>query len=133
MKKYNLIKNALKEGQKITLVSQGEFGGMYSVLSTYYRCEQKEHYLNCPDNMIGVKIIHKPKSKQKFYETSLSYCTPLVIYDGWITINIDEILYKIIHSEDGILTKESRYTMFDNNYFYDLIELYPNAILVDIQ
>jgi hypothetical protein len=128
MKKYNLISEHLTEGQKITLVFQGEFGGVSAIQTTYIGCHPTPHYQNCPENMIGVTIAHRPRGNRKRYYKTISYNTPIVVYDGWVSIDTDNLVYKTT----GDHLSESRYAMHDSQYFFDLLKIKPNAILTDI-
>ena len=125
MKKYNLVRDHLSEGQKITLVYQGEFGGLSVVQTTYLGCKPAPHYLNCCDSMVGVRICHKPRGKRKSGHKTISYNVPLVIYDGWQHIAADEIMFNRV-GED---TLKSKYTMHDNCYFTDLLRAKPDCVI----
>ncbi len=130
MKKYNLVKENLTEAQKITLAFQGDFGGIVAIQALYIRCEIAPHYANCDESLNGVKLIFKQKSKRTASCKTISYNVPLVIYNDWLEIDADTILYE--DKGDGI--KEGKYLAHDNQYFYDLIEKYPdNIIFSDIE
>lgn len=128
MKKYNLVNNNLTEGQKITIVCTGGFGGMFVIQTTYSSCKPVSHYYNCPDSMCGVSIRHTPKGKRKLRQLAIGYDTSLVIYNGWHNIDADSIIYNTSDLGDGI-TQESKYTMHDNKYFADLLKIKPNGII----
>jgi len=125
MKKYNLVREHLSEGQKITLVYQGEFGGLSIIQTTYLGCKPAPHYLNCSDSIVGVSICHKPRNKRKPGYKTISYNTPLVIYDGWQHIDADEILFDRIDED----TRKSKYTMHDHRYFSDLLRAKPDCVI----
>ena len=125
MRKYNLINAHLTEGQRITLVYQGSFGGMSMAHTTYLSCAPAPHYQNCGDAKMGVSIRHKPWKKRSEKATTISFNTPLVVYDGWQEIDIDGLMYNQI---DETL-RESKYDMFDRRYFYDLLASYPDSVI----
>jgi hypothetical protein len=139
MKKYNAVINStLKQGQKITLVSQGEVGGFYSINTVYDHAEPSRHYQNCPNDMIGIKIFHTPKGKRNMRVSNISYNAPIIIYDGWIDIDRDKFMFNSLpldneHKQAGILDmRQSKYTMFDDRYFSDIQSAFPNYILAEV-
>ena len=131
MRKYNLVNEALKEGQKITIVSTTEFGGLYVLQTVYHSCKPAFHYQNCPDDKIGVTIIHKPKRKKTYYQTKIDYNADFIIYNGWVNINTD-ILYDI-ERKNGYEIKHSKYTCFDVRNFEDIFHHYGEGIVTDFR
>lgn len=132
MKKFELVNSKLTKGQKITIVSGGEFGGLYAVQTIYESCKPNRHYQDCPESMMGVTILHTPKRKRKMYQTGISYNTPLVIYDGWIDIDTDNIMFDTLEENAKCTVRQSKYTMFDNRYFEDLVNQYGKGIVMSI-
>lgn len=127
MKKYNLVNEALKEGQKITIVSTNSFGGLYVLQTEYKSCKPALHYQNCPENMIGVTIIHKPKRKRNLYQSTIDYNADLLIYNGWVDINTD-VLYNI-ENKGGTEIKRSKYLSFDSRNFKEITSHYGLGIV----
>lgn len=127
--KYNTVVQTLQAGQKITLCFMGEFGGISTIQTEYIKSENSSHYLNAPEDKDGVKIHHKPKRKRQAYTTNISYITPVVVYDGWIDVDTDSIVYETVSNDGGMTIKTSRYAMHDSRLFTDLIQKYPNTIL----
>ena len=132
VKKFELVNSALTKGQKITLVSGGEFGGLYAVQTVFDSCKPNRHYQDCPESMIGVTILHTPKHKRKMYQTGISYNTPLVIYDGWVDIDTDSLMYETLEEHDDYTLRKSKYLSFDNRYFTDLISQYGKGIVMSV-
>ena len=127
MKKYNLVNEALTQGQKITIVSTNSWGGLYVLQTVYHSCKPALHYQNCPEDMIGVTIIHKPKRKRTFYQSTIDYNSEVIIYDGWVDVNTD-ILYDIEH-KDGAVIRRSKYTCFDVRNFEDIVKHYGAGLV----
>ena len=125
MRKYNLVNKHLQQGQKITLIYQGSFGGMSMEHTTYISCAPVPHYVNCGDAKMGVRIRHKPRSKHNEKSTTISFNMPIVVYDDWQNIDIDSLMYNQI---DDTL-RESKYDMLDRRYFYDLLASYPDGVI----
>ena len=138
MGKYEqVINSGLRQGDKITLVSESEFGGMWAVQTVFDHAEQTKHYQNCPADMYGVKIYHKPKGKRKLYISNISYNVPFAIYRGWIDIDTESIVYNIKPATEeqkavGITQiRESKYAAFDPLCFSDLKKIYPDYLIFD--
>lgn len=130
MKKYSLVAEHLVEGQKVTLVFQGEFGGMVSIRTTYLGCRPAPHYQKCPDSMVGVSILHKPKGKRKSGYKTIGYNIPLIVYNGWRDIDTDSIVYNSLPSPYADVTvMESRYAMHDDRYFSELLAAMPDGVI----
>ena len=139
MGKYEQVANSgLKQGDKITLVAESEFGGMWAVQSVFDHAEISRHYQNCPESMYGVRIYHKPKGKRKLYASNISHNVPFAIYRGWVDIDTESIIYNIkpLTEEDkavGIIQiRESKYGSFDPRYFTDLKKIYPDYLIFDM-
>lgn len=124
MKKFTLFQENVQEGEKITVVVQGEFGGVIVIQMTYIGSEAADHYYNCPSDMYGVQLFFKPKGKRKIYRTTISYSTPLIVYKGYVNIDAESIVYRQCGN-----SKISRYGMHDPRYFTDVLEKHPNSVL----
>lgn len=124
MKKYNLFQENVKEGDKITVVTQGEFGGLFISQMTYIGSTPAEHYCGCPQEMYGVTLLFKPKRRRNTYKITLEHSTPLIVYKGYVSINADEIVFKKCGN-----AKMSRYGMHDSRYFTDTLKEYSENIL----
>ena len=124
MTKFELFQENVKEGDKITVVSQGEFGGLSVSQMTYIGSTPAPPYYNCPPEMNGVKLMFKPKGKRRVYEMTLVFSAPLIVYKGFVNIDADEIVFKKCGN-----AKMSRYGMHDPRYFTETLEKYPNGIL----
>lgn len=128
MKKYELLKN-LSQGQKITIVSSNDMGFLYVIQTVYQESKPHHHYVNCPKNMIGVTIVHKPKRKLSLYKTVIDYNAQMIIYDGWVDVDTD-CIYEIEQKDDMTLRK-SKYTAFDKRNFGEIKKHYSEGIIVE--
>ena len=132
MKKFELVKENLTKGQKITMVTCSEFGGMNAIQTVYSHCEIAPHYVNAPIEQDGVHIFHKPIDKRCMYSNTISFVTPLVIYDGYVDIDVESILFDF--EETPIMQiRNSKYTMHDTQMWRDLEEKYPDYIFADYE
>lgn len=124
MKKFSLFQENVQEGEKITVVVQGEFGGVVAIQMTYIGSEAIAHYYNCPSDMYGGRLVFKPKGKRRAYETRIDYSVPLIVYKGYVNIDTESIVYRTCGN-----SKISRYGMHDPRYFTDVLKKYPNSVL----
>ena len=127
---YMDINNVIAEGEEITIVSQGSFGGMWVRHSRFLGADPKPHYANCPVGMIGTVMTHKPKGKRSVYKTVFDFNTPVVIYRGWVDIDVEKLVYNT-YRQDGVIIRESKYTAFDDTPFSDLIHAHPDYLIKD--
>lgn len=135
MKMYNEMSSTLKEGQKITLITFGEFGFLGMSQTVFNSVKPKQHYQNCPENMIGVELIHKPKSKRTSYRKIIDYNNSVLIYDGWCQIDLDKIQYNYGENTKPKLfefMRSSKYPCFDERYFQDVLKTVKNKPILSI-
>lgn len=124
-----LIKNnKLKCEQKITLCYRQEFGELAVCKTKFYHCEKEPTYNNCPADTYILKIYHIPVGKRNMRITKIASQSCIVIFDGYIDIDVEDINYNISYKE-GLKIMESKYTHFSNEVFKDLVEKYPDYIL----
>lgn len=129
MKKYELF-NDIKKGQKITMVLQNAFGFISTIQTVFLGAAPNNHYQNCPENMIGAKILHRPKRKRNDYYTVIDYNADFMIYTGWQDITTD-CIYNIEIRPDGTEIRKSKYTSFDKRNFEEIKRAFPDNIIVD--
>ena len=136
MNLYNQINelmknNILKENQKITLCYTSEFGLLDVIQTRFFFCEEKPKYMNCPKEEYITRIYNIPRGKRNMRINNISNISNVVIYDGFKTIDSDELNY-IKTFKDNLKIFESRYTAFDKNVFYNLVEKYPDYLFKSI-
>lgn len=124
MNKFNLFQENVKEGDKITVVTQGAFGGVTVSQMTYISSTPAAHYYKCPQEMYGVTLLFKPKGRRNTYKMTLEYSVPLIVYKEYMSIDTDEIVYNKCGN-----AKMSRYGMHDSRFFTDTLKAYPNHVL----
>lgn len=127
-----LIQNKdLKPEQKITLCYKQEFGGLTACQTRFYHCEKVPAYKNCPEDRYIIKIYHIPAGKRNVRISSISSLSCLVIYNNYIDIDEDEINYKVSY-KNGIKVLESKYALFSDEIFKDLIREFPEHMLCKV-
>ncbi len=124
MKKYKMFQESVKEGDKITVVTQGSLGGVTVSQMVYIGSSPSDHYYNCPQDMCGVTLTFKPKGQRTYYKTTVDYITPLIVYSGYVDIDTDSIVFLTFGN-----AKISRYTMHDPRYFTEILEKYPKGVI----
>jgi len=112
--------------KKVTLITYGEFGFLALSQTIIQNVTPKEHYCNAPEDKMGVELIHKPKGKKKQWSKSIDYCNNVLIYDGYVDIDLDKIIYE----ELGNGMRKSRYTCFDKRYLEDIKKALKNESLL---
>ena len=91
---------------------------------TYLGSEPAAHYCGGPQETYGVTLLFKPKRRRNAYKMKLEHSTPLIVYKGYVNINVGDIVYKRCGN-----AKMSRYGMHDSRYFTDTLKAYPNFVL----
>jgi hypothetical protein len=120
----------LKEGQKVTIVTNGEFGGIVVMQTTIDNMYPQAHYLNCPNDLYGVRLLHQPKGKRRLRENIISYNHHVLVYDGWIEVDEENIMFNKVEN-NGYVVKSSKYLAYDVRYFYDVEKFIKNEFGID--
>lgn len=124
MKKYEMFWDRVKEGDKITVVTQGSLGGVTVSQMVYISSSPSDHYYNCPQDMRGVTLTFKPKGRRAHCKMTVDYITPLIVYSGYVDIDADGIVFLTCGN-----AKISRFGMHDPRYFTEILEKYPKGII----
>jgi len=119
MNLFEQITSANILDKKVTLISYGEFGFLEQTQTIIQTINKKEHYQNAPEDKMGVELIHKPKGKRKMWSRGIDYCNRVLVYDGWVDIDLDKVVYE--EMDNGM--RKSRYTCFDKQYLVDVKEV----------
>ena len=120
----------IKEGQKITIVTSGNFGGISIVKTTFMNVTPEEYYVDCPADMVGIEIMHRPHRHRNTYILNMSYYSDFIVYDGWQDITTD-CLYTTERRENGTEIRRSKYRSFDKQNFEEIKKTFPDSILFD--
>lgn len=114
---YEQFKTEVPTGKKVTIIGFGEFGFLAKTQTTIQEINKKPHYQNCPESMMGVELIHKPKGKRQMFRKRIESSSNVLVYDGWIDIDIEDIMYK----KEGIM-QYTKYPCFDKRFLEDIIK-----------
>lgn len=117
----------LESEQKITLCYRQEFGELTSCHTRFYHCEKEPLYKNCPEDKYILKIYHIPAGKKRMRISNIPSQSCLVIFDGFVDIDVDKINYNISYN-NGLKILESKYPHFSNEVFKELVKEYPNYL-----
>lgn len=71
----------------------------------------------------SLKIIHKPKRKKSLYYNLILPGNSLLVFDGWLDIDAEALIYNTTKETKDIVVKKSKYSSFDNNYINDVRSL----------
>ena len=106
-------RSGLEEGEKITIVRIGEFGGLNSVKGIYkeFSCEKYAQYDN------AVKLIYRPKNKRQDYWMWLY--KDVIIYRGWLDIP-EDLFWEVIREDEESIMRKSIFMSFDSKQ-YDVV------------
>lgn len=124
MKKYKMFQESVREGDKITVVTQGSLGGVTVSKMVYISSFPADHYYNCPQDMCGVTLIFKPKGRRNACKVTVDYDVPLIVYRGYVDIDADSIVFLTCGD-----AKISRFGMHDLRYFTEILEKYPKDVI----
>lgn len=113
----------LQHDKRYTIVLIGDFGFPCSIPFTfdYAKCDTYAQYNDV------VRAVFTPAKKRKQRCLTL-YNRDFLIYDGWRELP-DELVFEVNHLGNGIVTKGSKYSSFDDRYMVDIKAAWPDYIL----
>ena len=126
MNLFEKLNNAEIFDKKVTMITYGEFGFLALSQTVIHSVTSKSHYCNAPDEKMGAKLIHTIKGKRKSQEKNIDYCNNVLIYDGYVNVDLDIIIYE----DMGNGMRKSRYTCFDSRYLADIKEALKGEKLI---
>lgn len=114
---FSIALEQLTPGRKVTIVKLNDFGFPVA-FQTVISSVTIEPYAQYNESL---KIVHRPKRKRSLYSNRLLPSESVLIYDGWLTIDVDKLTNKIVKDTDTITVKQSRYSSFDKRYLRDAL------------
>ena len=105
----------LTDGQRITIMRIGDFGG-FNVSHVTLKSIEIGRYAQYDK---AVKLVFIPERKRKAYFNW--YYSHMIVVDGWV--NLPESLFWNVEKGDGVITKMSKYLSCDRT-MYDVTEEY---------
>lgn len=117
---YSIFADALQQltqGRKVTIVKYSDFGYpiMFHTVIDRVIVEPWAQYKET------LKIVHKPKRKRSLYANRILPDETLLIFDGWIDIDLDNLTNTIVKDDEYMTVKMSKYASFDDQYFVDIM------------
>jgi hypothetical protein len=114
---FSNVVQELSQGRKVTIIKFSEFGFpiVFNTVINHVKVESWAQYKET------LNIIHKPKRKRSLYSNRILPDNELIVYDGWLNIDVDALTSDTIKQNDHITVKQSRYGCFDDNYLTDVI------------
>ncbi|RXZ78149.1 hypothetical protein EBB07_29280 [Paenibacillaceae bacterium] len=104
----------LQEERKVTIVKLSEFGFPVAFQTVIKKVVVKP-YAQYSESL---RILHRPKRKRSNYENIILPDESILVYDGWINVDIDST--KNITESKHFIIKQSKYRCFDKRYMIDL-------------
>jgi len=112
--KYEALKD-LKPG-RYTIVGESEFGlGCWSRQVTVVAIELKR-YAQYDD---AVQIRFKKKGGRSLLGMNIYGCKSVLVYEGWVEVNIDPYGETKVSQGGECVSRESRYASFDPRFIQD--------------
>lgn len=118
----------LKQGRKVTIFKFSDFG-FPVIFNTVIEQVLIEKWAQYNETM---KMIHKPKRKRSFYSNRLLPDEKLLVYDGWLEVDIDKLTNNVIKENEYVTVKQSRYGCFDSQYLTDIVNLLNQEPIVKL-
>ncbi|WP_220687698.1 hypothetical protein [Paenibacillus lautus] len=107
----------LTNGRKVTIIKFNDFGWPVVMNTVIDRLEVKP-YAQYKESL---KIVHKPKRKRSLYYNMILPKESLMVFDGWLNIDVDKLTNDIIKDNDRVTVKQSKYGCFDNQFMIDAL------------
>lgn len=117
--RFTAAQDILSEGRKVTIVKLSEFG-FPNVMQVRIDAVKTEKYAQYDDTL---KIVFIPKRKRTKYGVRVLPEDEILIYDGWIDINFDSLMYGKIEDKGAVIVKTGKYNCFDKRYLTDAVDL----------
>ncbi|MGM1044857.1 MAG: hypothetical protein ACQEXX_01785 [Bacillota bacterium] len=118
----------LTNGRKVTMYKFSDFG-FPVVINTVIDSVEVKPYAQYKESL---KINHKPKRKRSLYYNQILPNETLVVFDGWIVLDIDKLTSETIKDDRFVTVKQSKYGSFDKEYITDVIELVGQKPIVSL-
>ncbi|RNB59515.1 hypothetical protein EDM57_05075 [Brevibacillus gelatini] len=118
----------LTEGRKVTIVKFSEFG-FPVVINTVINSATVKPYAQYSESL---HIVHKHKRKRNQYVNIILPKDKLLIYDGWIDIDVENLTYNLNKRDDLISVRQSKYGSFDNQFMRDAINCIKGNLIVKL-
>lgn len=116
----------LTQGRKVTIVKFSEFG-FPVVINTVIDKVVVEPYAQYKESL---KIIHKPKRKRSLYANRIIPKDALLVYDGWLDIDLGSLTKTVIKQDENVTVTQSKYRSFDKQLMQDAISSIIGKLIV---
>lgn len=101
--------NSLTPSQKVTIIKHSFFGQPVSINTTIQHVKV-EPYAQYDESL---NIIHRPKRKRTLYSNRILATDKMIIYDGWLNVDIRSIINEVIEDNDKFTVTKTKYLSFD--------------------
>lgn len=117
--RFTAAQDILSEGRKVTIVKLSEFG-FPNVMQVRIEEVKTEKYAQHDDTL---KIVFIQKRKRTRFSVRLLPHEEILIYDGWLDINFNSLMYGKVEDKGAVIMKTSKYGCFDKRYLTDAVDL----------
>ncbi|ATF13666.1 hypothetical protein A616_17260 [Brevibacillus brevis X23] len=118
----------LTHGRKVTIIKFSDFG-FPVVINTVVERVLVEPYAQYRESL---NIIHKPKRKRSLYSNRILPKNTLLVYDGWLDIDVDSLTKRVVKQDQHMTVKQSKYLSFDKQFMQDAISNIKGKLIVKI-
>jgi len=128
---YSIFENALQQltqGRKVTIIKYSDIG--YPIM--FHTVIDKAIVEPWAQYKETLKIVHKLKRKRSLYANRILPNESLLIFDEWLDIDFDKLIYNVTKSDNHITVKETKYYSFDNKLFFDVINTVQKQPIVSL-
>lgn len=118
----------LTQGRKVTIVKISEFGFPYALNTTI----NNVHISSYAQYSESLSIIHTPKRKRNKHGLRILDHNEIIVYDGWLDIEVDNITKTTIKEDDNVKVTSSKYMSFDKRNITDILQAVPQKPILEI-
>lgn len=114
---FTEVVEELTPDRKVTLVKFSEFG-FPVLINTVIKNVEVKPYAQYNESL---RIIHKPKKKRSLFQNIILPKDELLVYDGWLNVDLDSITKVSLKEDDSVKITQSKYMSFDRNFINDIV------------
>lgn len=116
-------KSNLSKGQRITIITFGDFGGIVNTKSIFDSIEYGEY----AQYKEAVKLIYKPERKRNLYYNWYYNGKKLLIFDGWFDIPESLLWEEVISDSPNVMSmRKTRFTSCDPQQFDVILDYFDS-------
>ncbi|OZB98046.1 hypothetical protein [Paenibacillus sp. XY044] len=114
---FTEVVEQLTPERKVTLIKFSEFG-FPVFINTVINSVEVKPYAQYNESL---RIIHKPKKKRSLWQNIILPKDELLVYDGWLNVDLDIITKETIKENESVKVTQSKYSSFDRTFIADIV------------